>query len=269
MKTKHKILIAKMISNLITFIYKNKVLAKRNGIYWSLNLNEGIDLSIFLFGKFENSILDMAKYLIRNKNIDILDIGSNMGVHSLRLAKIFKNSTIYSIEPTDFAYKKLLKNISLNYGIKNIKTFQYFITEKNIKPKKIYSSWELRNRNEKHKKHYGTLKTTRYSKTISLDKFIKEKKINKKILIKCDVDGNELEVFKSGKTFLKKYKPFIIMELAPYLYSEYGYNVNKLLNFLKEYNYRFYDAKNFSEIKNIYKYANNINDGSSTNIFLK
>ena len=89
MKTKHKILFAKIISNIITFFYKNRVLVKRNDIRWSLNLNEGIDLSIFLFGKFENSILDVAKYLVKNKNIAIVDIGSNMGVHSLRLAKIF------------------------------------------------------------------------------------------------------------------------------------------------------------------------------------
>ena len=269
MKTKHKILLARIISILITFFYKNKVLAKRNGIYWSLNLNEGIDLSLFLLGKFEDSIIEVAKYLIKNKNIDILDIGSNMGVHSLRLAKVFKNSTIYSIEPTDFAYKKLLKNISLNNEIKNIKTSQYFITANNIKPKKVYSSWELETINKIHKKHYGTLKTTRHSKAISLDKFLKEKKIDKKILIKCDVDGSELEVFKSGKSFLKKHKPYIVMELAPYLYPEFGYNVNKLLNLLKEYNYRFFDAKNYSEIKNIHQYANNISDGSSENIFLK
>ena len=59
-----------------------------------------------------------------------------MGVHSLRLAKIFNTSNVYSIEPTDFAYNKLSKNVSLNKQIKNIQTFQYFISSKNIKPKK-------------------------------------------------------------------------------------------------------------------------------------
>jgi len=269
MKTKHKILFARIISNLITFFYKHKVLTKRKDIYWSLDLNEGIDLSIFIFGKFEDSILEVAKYLIKNKNIEILDIGSNMGVHSLRLAKIFKNSNIYSIEPTDFAYKKLLKNINLNKKIKNLKTFQYFITAKNIKPSRVYSSWELKAQNKKHKKHLGTLKNTQNSKVKTLDKFIKENRIKNKILIKCDVDGNELDVFKSGKNFLKKYKPYIVMELAPYLYPEFGYKVEKLLNLLKKFNYRFYDVKNYCEIKNIYKYANNIKDGSSENIFLK
>ena len=86
-----------------------------------MNLNEGIDLSIFLFGKFENSILDVAKYLVKKKNIAIVDIGSNMGVHSLRLAKIFNNSSVDSIEPTDFAYNKLSKNVSLNKQIKILK----------------------------------------------------------------------------------------------------------------------------------------------------
>jgi len=269
MKTKHKILFAKFISKIITFIYKDKVLVRRNGINWFLDLNEGIDLSIFLFGKFENSILKVSKFLIKNKKIDILDIGCNMGVHTLFLAKVFKKSKIYSIEPTDFAFKKLKKNVGLNKGMNNIKIFQFFLTRKKIPPKKVYSSWELTNQNKKHKKHMGTLKTTKSSKVKTLDKFVKENNIKNKILIKCDVDGNELEVFKSGKDFIKKFKPYIIMELAPYLYPEFGYNVEKLLKLLKQYNYRFYDAKNFNEIFSINEYANKIKDGSSENIFLK
>lgn len=269
MKTKYKILIAKFISKILTFFYKNNILVKRGGINWCLDLNEGIDLSIFLFGKFESSITQISKHLIKDKKIDIIDIGSNMGVHSLNLAKEFLNSKIYSIEPTDFAFNKLLKNLSLNKKIKNIKAFQYFISSKKLLPKKVYSSWELKSQNKKHKKHLGTLKTTKYSKVKTLDKFVKENLIKNKILVKCDVDGNELEVFKSGKNFFKKNKPFIIMELAPYLYPEFGYDVNKLLNLLKKYNYRFYDCKNYSEIKDIYKYAKKISNGSSENIFLK
>jgi hypothetical protein len=36
-----------------------------------------------------------------------------MGVHTLFFAKVFKKSKIYSIEPTDFAFKKLKKNVRL------------------------------------------------------------------------------------------------------------------------------------------------------------
>ena len=91
----------------------------------------------------------------------------------------------------------------------------------------------------------------------------------KKTLIKCDVDGNELYVFKSGKSYLAKFKPIVMMELAPYLYKENGYSSEELIIFIKSLNYRFYDFKTFDEITNIIDYTNSIKDGSSKNIVLK
>ena len=50
MKTKNKILIAKYISKFITFFVSKDQIVSRDKIKWSLNLEEGIDLSIYLFG---------------------------------------------------------------------------------------------------------------------------------------------------------------------------------------------------------------------------
>ena len=94
-------------------------------------------------------------------------------------------------------------------------------------------------------------------------------KINRKTLIKIDVDGNELYVFKSAKYYIKKFKPYIIMELAPYLYKENGYKTKDLLNFILNFKYKFYQASNFKQIDNIFDFVDNIEDGSSVNIFLK
>lgn len=270
MKTKYKIYIAKIFSILLSvFFTSKKVKIQRNNIFWKLDLNQGIDLSIFIFGTFENSVTTIAKKIIRNRKIDIIDIGSNMGVHTLNLAKIFQQSKVYSIEPTNFAYKKLLSNLKLNEDIKNVYAFKYFITNNNKKPLKVYSSWQLSSDEKKHKKHMGILKNTINTKVKSLDKFISENKISRKTFIKCDVDGNELKVFKSGASYIKKFKPYIFMELAPYLYQEYGYKCETLINFLIELDYEFYDTKNLNKIKNIFSFIKNIKDGSSENIFLK
>ena len=94
-------------------------------------------------------------------------------------------------------------------------------------------------------------------------------KINKRTLIKIDVDGNELFVFKSAKYYIKKFKPYIIMELAPYLYRENGYKTKDLLNFILNFKYNFYEVSNFKKIDNIFDFADDIGDGSSVNIFLK
>ena len=59
------------------------------------------------------------------------------------------------------------------------------------------------------------------------------------------------------------------MELAPYLYTEYGYTKKEIVNFFKSLNYKFYDSKSYKEVEDILSYMNNIKQGSSRNIFLK
>lgn len=271
MKTKQKIFIAKIISKiLIFFLGKFKVQVVRNNINWELDLREAIDLTIFIFNNFEKSILETSKKLINNKKMDIIDIGSNMGVHTLNLSKTFEKSRIYSIEATDFAYKKLIKNLSLNHNLTNIYTHQIFLTNKIKKQQKVYSSWNLENHKKmKHTKHMGILKSTSNAKSMSFDSFIKKMKIKRKTLIKFDVDGNELFVFKSAKKYLNNYKPYIIMELAPYLYKENGYSSKELLDYILSFNYKFYNLETDNEIKNIYQFSQKINDGTSVNVFLK
>ena len=67
MKTKYKILIAKIIYKILKLFFINdRRKVSRNGINWLLDLNEGIDLSIFLFGNFEKSILRNGKKLLKN-----------------------------------------------------------------------------------------------------------------------------------------------------------------------------------------------------------
>ena len=64
MKTKYKFLIAKIIFKLIYFSgIKLKFECKRNAINWYLDLSEAIDLSIYLFGKFEHEIMEEMGYL--------------------------------------------------------------------------------------------------------------------------------------------------------------------------------------------------------------
>ena len=85
-------------------------------------------------------------------------------------------------------------------------------------------------------------------------------------LIKIDVDGYELDVLKSAKKLLKREKPIIYFELAPYLYNEIGYSFNDLIGYLKKLNYHFY-SENFKPISNIEAISSNLTD-RSMNFFL-
>ena len=52
------------------FGIKKKVIVNRNLIKWKLDISEGIDLSIFLFGSFqENLVRSINKYIFSHKKV--------------------------------------------------------------------------------------------------------------------------------------------------------------------------------------------------------
>ena len=274
MKTNTKIFLAKIIYFFLSyFIKKKQNIVRRNSINWQLDLSEGIDLSLFLFGSFQKEISQSITKLIFKKNfnkgISIIDVGSNIGDKTLSLAhKLishnFKKFKIYSIEPTDFAYRKQIVNLNLNPKIKKkISIFKTFISLKKTLPKSIYSSWSLKNADNHHNIHGGLLKgINSRTKILTLDKFVKENKIKNQIILKIDVDGFEMEVLKSFIKNIKKNNPIIFMEYAPYALEEHGTSVKLFKKFLKKYKFEIYDL-NFNKLDMI-----KVSQGSSVDIIL-
>ena len=276
MKTDTKVKIAKFIFNTLAFFgFKKKKLVKKNLINWNLDLSEGIDLSIFLFGSFQGKIIkSIVNFILKNKTktnktFYIIDIGSNIGDKSLSLArnlidKKINNFKIFSIEPTEYAFKKQLKNLNLNPNLKKkISLSKLYISNTNTRKNSTYSSWKLEGNLKSHKIHKGIAKEiNKNTKTISLDKFIKKNNIKNNIILKIDVDGFEMKVLKSCVVSLTKYDPIIFMEYAPYALKEYGSSIYEFNKFIKRYNYKIFDLdfKKLNQIK--------ISEGSSKDIVL-
>ena len=113
----------------------------------------------------------------------------------------------------------------------------------------------------------GTLKEIKKDSYHRLDDFILAENLKKVDFLKLDVDGYELDVLSSGENFLKNNKPVIFIEIAPYLYPEFGYNCKELVSFIQKLNYNFYD-ENLNKIIKISDVIDSIKDGSSKNFFL-
>jgi len=255
MKTSVKIFLAKILYYLLNLFYKKKTfLVKRSSIKWELDISEGIDLSIFIFGSFQKKLTQsICSYILENnflyKNgFSIIDIGSNIGDKSLSitstlLKKGYKKFKILSLEPTDYAFYKQKKNINLNPTLKKkILSFKYYVSNKKSNPSEVYSSWKLNSKKKSHTIHKGYLKKiNKDTKSITLDNLIKKNNIKNKIILKLDVDGGEMNVLKSCKETLKKKNILIFMEFAPYTMYEAGFDTNKFIKFLSEYNYNVFN----------------------------
>ena len=248
-KTKIKLKIASLIFNLLRLfipkLNKNPCLTvNRKGIKWELELSEGIDLSIYVFGCFER---ETTKALKKNISSDsyILDIGANIGAHTLPIASLLgEEGKVLAIEPTKFAFDKLNANLKLNQNLSHcIDTYQVMLVENdNLNSKKeLYSSWPIvKNQQiDSHIAHGGVLKSLEGCSTETLDGFCDRIDLSRLDLIKLDVDGAEAGVINGGMKTLKRFHPTIIMEFAPYVY-ENTTTFLSMVRTLKNLNYQFY-----------------------------
>ncbi len=249
MKTAHKIALARATYQFVHLCRKtvglsDRALVRRGGATFELDLTQGIDLAIYLGDVFERNTKKALRSLVAESGV-VLDIGANIGAHTLHLAKLVGPSgRVMAFEPTAFAYRKLRRNIELNPSLAaRISTFNCFLAERdnNTLPDKIYSSWPLVLEAELHAKHLGRAMSTKNASTRSVDSVLAEAGNPAVQLVKLDVDGFECEILRGARKLLRDQKPTFVMELAPYVLDERGASLSELMSLLTSNGYRLYD----------------------------
>jgi FkbM family methyltransferase len=249
--TRIKIFGAKILYRLTTlFTGKQKRVIVRNGISYEVDLAEGIELSLFLFGKFQSHII---RSLALKKDDVIIDIGANVGLMTLQFAKLVPQGKVYSFEPTYYALERLKKNLALNPEISsNVSVINSFVSEKSdINPGIVaYSSWKVNGERgtDDHPVHLGTPKSTEGVPSVSLNDFADKEKLTRIDFIKIDTDGHEYEVFKGAGAAIAKYRPRIIFEIGLYVMDEKSISFDYYFNYFQDLRYKLIDTKSGAEI---------------------
>lgn len=251
--TRIKIFLGRILYGIVHLVYRtDRHIIVRNGIKYEVDLSEGIDLSMFLFGQFQKHV-SHNKYLSLPQDGIIFDVGANSGIMSLQFAELVPAGKVYSFEPTFYAFSKLKRNIELNPGLaKRIVAVQSFVSSSTSeKPDiKAYASWKVGGKVEgiRHRVHGGVEKSAEGTAAVSLDDFCERERIERLDFIKIDTDGHELEVLKGGKKVIDKFNPPIIFELGIYAMNERGIDFSDYLEFFDSLTYSLFNSKNFRKI---------------------
>jgi FkbM family methyltransferase len=251
--TRIKIFGAKVLYKLTTlFVGKQKRVIVRDGVNYDVDLAEGIELSLYLFGKFQSHITNNS-FLKIKEDFTIIDIGANVGLMTLQFAKLVPEGNVYSFEPTFYALERLKKNLDLNPELaKRVTVINSFVSEKSDANPNIvaYSSWKVNGErgNSDHPVHLGTPKNSEGVPSISLDDFIEKQGLQRVDFIKIDTDGHEYEVFKGAAKAIAKLKPVIIFEIGLYVMDEKNISFDFYYNYFNDLNYRLVDTKTEKEI---------------------
>jgi FkbM family methyltransferase len=223
----------------------DSAVVQRGGIRYHLDLNEGIDFSIYLLGAFEPGTQKTLQKLVKPADV-VFDIGANVGAHTLSIARsVGESGKVYAFEPADFAFAKLQRNLALNPELQ-ARTFPQQIllaaNSADSPPREIYASWPFQSVEPVHPKLRGRLVSAERATVETLDNFVRSKAIARLDLIKMDVDGHELPVLQGAAETLHRFRPTLVMEMSPYIHAEFHHDFGNFVEILKNARYQLHDA---------------------------
>lgn len=210
-------------------IQETKQIRKKGSIFYIRNKNVAfylpdLDLRkgdyiqnlIFLEGDyFDVDQLKEIKKYIPNHAV-ILDIGTNIGNHTIFFAKECYANKIYSFEPTEKTFSILTKNLQINHLEELVDAKNIALGDQKTKADVICVDEKNCGGNKVNKNSDGTVIME------TLDNLSIKEKID---FIKIDVEGFEYEVLKGGMTTIDKNRPYIYVEIFDQNYDK----VNHLL----------------------------------------
>lgn len=156
------------------------------------------------------------------ENAIILDIGANIGNHSMYWVSQSNAKQVYAFEPVKYTFDILQKNVELNHFEDKIKTFNIGLSDRN-------GNAEISNWNETNLG--GTSIKQAESGSIPIRKLDDVELDTDRIdFIKIDVEGHEIFMLNGAEKTIKKYKPIIFIETFD--------NLNEVKNILASYGYK-------------------------------
>jgi FkbM family methyltransferase len=218
-------------------VRKRRVVRTIEGMTFELDLSEIIDLGLYL----QQWEPDVTGAIIRytRPGMTVLDIGANIGAHTLRFARLAgREGRVIAYEPTGFAYAKLRRNLSLN-DMPQVDAVQVALSDEPLPPQEVNfrASWQT----DGSRKESSTTRVA----FERLDDSLERLGVGRVDLIKIDVDGNEFRLLAGGRRMLERDRPLMLMEAVGPHFDDDARNPYRML---RELGYRFRLLKGGREV---------------------
>ena len=184
----------------------NKLIEARHGTILYNKNDIYIGKSIEKYGEFSYLEAKIFEQICKDGDV-VIEVGANIGAHTLYLSKLVGNGYVFAFEPQRLVFQNLCANLALN-SISNVYAYQEAISDENgsiLIPECDFT----KNNN------FGgiNIENTKNGTTVNkqkLDNFLN--KIDRLKLLKIDVEGMEILVIKGAKELIDKFRPIIYVE---------------------------------------------------------
>ena len=182
---------------------------------------------------FEIQFLDYININYNTHN-EILDIGANIGNHSLFFAKFLNCNKVHSFEPQRIIFQQLCGNVFLN-GLDNVYTHNVALGDENSitrVEKPNYFSEDYVNFGDVHVIKDQNIESEEVQ-VKTLDSYTFEN-VN---LIKIDAQGFESYILSGAINTINKHRPYIFIEIEEDQLKKYGFDEQSLINQIEKMDY--------------------------------
>jgi FkbM family methyltransferase len=239
-----------------------KMTSKKFGVNMILPKHDhrSAPLECINFNSCEENELEVIMEMLPKRG-NFIDIGANIGWHSLIIAKKFKKIKVYAFEPIKKTYNSLIQNIKLN-SIKNINPYNFgFFNESKKISFYTYKEGSVNSSIQNLSQRSSVILQRAHVKIF--DNFIYKNKI-KVDFIKCDVEGAELFVFLGARKVLLNDKPIVFCEMLRKWCKKFKYHPNEIILLFKEYGYECFKFSNIIVKKSLNVKVKSINASNQT-----
>jgi len=214
---------------------------------FDIGIRSDISSRIIFEGGYESVLAGLCVATLDSTR-DAIDVGANVGLYTVLLAKhISSSKRILSLEPAPTAFRLLVRNVSQNAVMDRVICKQVAASPKDAQ----LSLYAPRGR-EEYSSISDTLPTSQGDSFecyrvigLSLDRLCEEHGI-KPGFIKIDVEGYEYQALLGASGILSKFRPTVLIEIAPSLLAAHGDSAAKILTLLSNLGYCVVDAESTS-----------------------
>ncbi len=191
-----------------------------------------IEWTVFFYGGYEPQLERIVRDCVTERSVAV-DIGANIGVHSLQMASRATFGTVLSFEPNPLVFPRLMANLELN-GLKNVRARQLAVSDV---PGQLTFSFPAADASNQATGAVNPEGSTSV-RAVTLDEQVRVEGLDRVDFMKVDVEGWESSVLAGAERTLSTYRPVLVFEYSAQCWSNAGGDLGTVLELLERCGYR-------------------------------
>jgi FkbM family methyltransferase len=187
------------------------------GDIFDADLSSTLEWQLWAFGSYEPHLAELFRHLVRPGD-RCVDVGANVGVHTVRLARLVgRDGVVLAVEPDPDVVWRAQRNITLN-GLANVRVISAAASDLAGEMRLYRPSPRDTNRARASLYHHPYLTGVATTvPVVTVDGICADAPV---ALIKVDVEGHEAAVLRGAANTIARYAPSLIFEYAPELLGD-------------------------------------------------